>query len=55
MSRRANQLLVVIPRKEQQERIHLLVESTALKIYKEKERKERKQEKGKRRNWSKIH
>ena len=41
MSRRARRLQVVIPRKERQELIHLVVDSTRLKIYGEGEWKVR--------------
>ena len=55
MSRRASRLPVVIPRKERQEPIHLVVDSTGLKIYGEGEWKVRQHGAGKRRTWRKVH
>jgi hypothetical protein len=55
MSRRARRLQVVIPRKERQEPIHLVVDSTGLKIYGEGEWKVRQHGASKRRTWRKVH
>ena len=55
MSRRARQLQAVIPRKERQKPIHLVVDSTGLKIYGEGEWKVRQHGAGKRRTRRKVH
>lgn len=55
ISRRASRLSVTIPRKERQGPIHLVVDSTGLKIYGEGEWKVRQHGAGKRRTWRKIH
>ena len=55
MSRRATQLPVTIPRKERQEPIHLVVDSTGLKIYSEGEWKVRQHGVGNRRTWGKVY
>ncbi|MDD5320330.1 MAG: transposase [Methylococcales bacterium] len=52
MSRRASRLPVMIPR---QEPIHLVVDSTGLKVYGEGEWKVRQHGVGKRRTWRKVH
>lgn len=55
MSRRARHLPVVIPRRERSGPIHLVVDSTGLKIYGEGEWKVRQHGAGKRRTWRKVH
>jgi len=55
MSRRARHLPVGIPRRERQEPLHLVVDSTGLKIYGEGEWKVRQHGVGKRRTWRKVH
>lgn len=55
ISRRARRLPVTITRKERQGPIHLVVDSTGLKIYGEGEWKVRQHGAGKRRTWRKIH
>lgn len=55
MSRRARRLPVVIPRRERPGPIHLVVDSTGLKIYGEGEWKVRQHGVGKRRTWRKVH
>jgi len=55
LSRRAKHLQVVIPRRERSEPIHLVVDSTGLKIYGEGEWKVRQHGAGKRRTWRKVH
>jgi len=55
MSRRARRLQVMIPRKERQEPLHLVLDSTGLKIYGEGEWKVRQHEASKRRTWRKVH
>ena len=55
MSRRARDLNVQIPIKKRSEPIHLVVDSTGLKIYGEGEWKVRKHGKSKRRHWIKVH
>jgi len=55
MSRRAKRLEVVIPRWERPGPIHLMVDSTGLKIYGEGEWKVRPHGAGKRRTWRKAH
>jgi hypothetical protein len=55
MSRRARSLQVAIPRRERPGPIHLVVDSTGLKIYGEGEWKVRQHGVGKRRTWRKVH
>jgi hypothetical protein len=55
MSRRAKCLRVAIPCRERQGPIHLVVDSTGLKIYGEGEWKVRQHGAGKRRTWRKVH
>jgi transposase len=55
MSRRARCLQVVIPRRERQRPIHLVVDSTGVKIYGEGEWKVRQHGADKRRTWRKVH
>lgn len=55
MSRRACTVQIHIPRKVRNEPIHLVVDSTGLKIYGEGEWKVRKHGKSKRRSWIKVH
>lgn len=55
MSRRACRVKVNIPRKERSEPIHLVVDSTGLKIYGEGEWKVRQHGAGKRRTWIRVH
>jgi hypothetical protein len=55
MSRRAKTLQVQIPRRARTEPIHLVVDSTGLKVYGEGEWKVRQHGAGKRRTWRKVH
>jgi hypothetical protein len=55
MSRRAKTLRVQIPRRARTEPIHLVVDSTGLKVYGEGEWKVRQHGAGKRRTWRKVH
>ena len=55
MSRRARRLEVAIPRRERQGPVHLVVDSTGLKVYGEGEWKVRQHGAGKRRTWRKVH
>jgi hypothetical protein len=55
MSRRAGKIKINIPRKERTEPIHLVVDSTGLKIYGEGEWKVRQHGAGKRRTWIRVH
>lgn len=55
MSRRAKRLEVAIPRRERPGPVHLVVDSTGLKIYGEGEWKVRQHGAGKRRTWRKVH
>lgn len=55
MSRRAKTLRVEIPRRARTEPIHLVVDSTGLKVYGEGEWKVRQHGVGKRRTWRKVH
>lgn len=55
MSRRAKSLEVQIPRKNRTQPIHVVVDSTGLKIYGEGEWKVRKHGSSKRRRWIKVH
>ena len=55
MSRRAKTLQVKIPRKARTEPMHVVVDSTGLKIYGEGEWKVRKHGASKRRRWIKVH
>jgi hypothetical protein len=55
LSRRAKTLQVTIPRRARQESLHVVVDSTGLKIFGEGEWKVRQQGVGKRRTWRKVH
>ena len=55
MSRRAKQIKVDIPQNSHNEPIHLVIDSTGLKIYGEGEWKIRQHGKSKRRRWIKVH
>lgn len=55
MSRRAAQLAVEVPRRPRKGPIHVVVDSTGLKIFGEGEWKVRQHGVGKRRTWRKIH
>jgi hypothetical protein len=55
LSRRAAGLDVVIPRRESEEALHVVVDSTGLKVYGEGEWKVRQHGIGKRRTWRKVH
>ena len=55
MSRRGRDLTIEVPIKKRVEPIHLVVDSTGLKIYGEGEWKIRKHGKSKRRHWVKVH
>ena len=55
MSRRGRELNIEIPIKKRLEPVHLVVDSTGLKIYGEGEWKIRKHGKSKRRHWVKVH
>lgn len=55
MSRRAKTLEVQIPRKERTEPMHVVVDSTGLKVFGEGEWKVRQHGVGKRRTWLKVH
>ena len=55
MSRRAKKLQVTIPRRTRREPMHVVVDSTGLKIYGEGEWKVRKHGVSKRRRWIKVH
>ena len=55
MSRRAKTLPVVIPRRLRSGPIHVVVDSTGLKVYGEGEWKVRQHGAGKRRTWRKVH
>ena len=55
LSRRARQIKIEIPKKSRHEPIHLVVDSTGLKIYGEGEWKVRKHGKSQRRRWIKVH
>lgn len=55
MSRRAKQIKVDIPKHSRNEAIHLVIDSTGLKIYGEGEWKIRKHGQSKRRRWIKVH
>jgi hypothetical protein len=55
VSRRAKTLRVEIPRRSRTEPIHLVVDSTGLKVYGEGEWKVRQHGAGKRRTWRKVH
>ena len=55
MSRRASRVQVNIPKKARTEPIHLVIDSTGLKIYGEGEWKIRKHGKSQRRRWIKVH
>jgi len=55
MSRRARRLQVAIPRRERSGPVHVVVDSTGLKIYGEGEWKVRQHGAGKRRTWRKVH
>lgn len=55
MSRRARRLPVEIARRERQEPVHVVVDSTGLKVYGEGEWKVRQHGAGKRRTWRKVH
>ena len=55
MSRRACHVKVNIPKKARSEPIHLVIDSTGLKIYGEGEWKIRKHSKSQRRRWIKVH
>lgn len=55
MSRRAKRLKVAILRRERPGPVHLVVDSTGLKIYGEGEWKVRQHGAGKRRTWRKVH
>ena len=55
MSRRAKTLQVQIPRRARTEPIHLVVDSTGLKVYGEGEWKVRQHGAGQRRTWRKVH
>jgi hypothetical protein len=55
MSRRARTLQVVMPRQARQGPIHVVVESTGMKVFGEGEWKVRQHGAGKRRTWRKVH
>lgn len=55
LSRRARDLTVQIPRQERTEPIHVVVDSTGLKVFGEGEWKVRQHGAGKRRTWIKVH
>lgn len=55
LSRRAQRLQVVIPRRERLGPVHVVVDSTGLKVYGEGEWKVRQHGAGKRRTWRKVH
>jgi hypothetical protein len=55
MSRRARTLQVAIPRQARQGPVHVVVDSTGLKIFGEGEWKVRQHGAGKRRTWRKVH
>ena len=55
LSRRAKTLQVAIPRRAPQEPLHVVVDSTGLKIFGEGEWKVRQHGVGKRRTWRKVH
>ena len=55
MSRRARTLEVQIPRHEKNEPLHVVVDSTGLKVFGEGEWKVRQHGEGKRRTWIKVH
>jgi hypothetical protein len=55
LSRRAKTLTVQIPRRQRSGPIHVVVDSTGLKVYGEGEWKVRRHGAGKRRTWRKVH
>ena len=55
MSRRARTLEVQIPRRERQEPMHVVVDSSGVKVFGEGEWKVRQHGKSKRRGWLKVH
>jgi IS5 family transposase len=55
ISRRARTLTVQIPRRQRHEALHVVIDSTGLKVYGEGEWKVRQHGKSKRRVWRKVH